>query len=96
MKFSAVLQRLTDSSRPTSYRHNVYRIRSTNLTLTPPLIDDLNLIREYIDCETIIPTNVDEVPAKVVNFVLDNPFSGSANFALIAFDIPHRAAFDSL
>jgi hypothetical protein len=40
--------------------------------------------------------NVYEVTTKVFDFVLDGPFSGRANHALVALDIADGTAFHSL
>lgn len=64
--------------------------------LTPSVVvDDLNLVGKYIQCETVIPMNVYQVTTKVFELVLDNPFRGNANRALVALDISDRTAFDS-
>jgi hypothetical protein len=59
-------------------------------------IDDLNLIGKYIQSETVVPMNIYEVTTKVFDFVLDGPFSGRANHALVALDIADGTAFHSL
>jgi hypothetical protein len=59
-------------------------------------IDDLNLIGKYIQSKTIVPMNVYEVTTKVFDFVLDGPFHGRANHALVALDISDGTAFHSL
>ncbi|HEX9142939.1 MAG TPA: hypothetical protein VGA09_01625 [Candidatus Binatia bacterium] len=64
--------------------------------LTPSVIvDDLNLVGKHIQCKTVIPMNVYQVTTKVFEFVLDNPFRGNANRALVALDISHCTAFES-
>jgi len=59
-------------------------------------IDDLNLIGKYIQSETVAPIKIYEVTTKVFDFVLDGPFSGSANHPLVALDIYDGTAFHSL
>jgi hypothetical protein len=59
-------------------------------------IDDLNLIGKYIQSETVVPMNIYEVTTKVLDFVMDGPFSGRANHALVALDIADATAFHSL
>jgi hypothetical protein len=65
----------------------------TQTSLPPETIDDLNLIGKYIQSETVIPMNVYEGTTKVFDFVLDGPFSGSANGPLVALDISDGTAF---
>ena len=59
-------------------------------------INNLNLIRKYIQSETVIPMNIYETTTKVFDFVLDGPFSGTPNCPLVAFDSSKGTAFDSL
>lgn len=58
-------------------------------------IDELNLIGKYIRSETVIPMNIYEVTTKVFDFVLDGPFSESANHPLVALDISDGTGFYS-
>ncbi len=59
-------------------------------------INDLNLIGIYIQPETVIPMNIYKVTTKVFEFVLDRPFSGSANYSSVISDIPDGTASHSL
>jgi hypothetical protein len=59
-------------------------------------MDDLNVIGQYIQSETVVPLNIDKLTAEIFDFVLDGPFSRSAHHPLVVSDVSDGTAFQSV